>query len=332
MLKRLLVAAAAGAALSVVFGGASGNVWAADYPAKPIRLVIGQPPGGPTDIAARVYAEKMRGLLGQAFIVENKPGAASQLSLKYVVTQEPDGYTLVYGGLGFAVLPYTSKSWDIDSIRDTTPISIIVSLPAGIAASTSMKVNNLDEFMADIRANPGKRNYGNAGATDNLVMQIFRKTADLPFETVRFNGLSPVLQAMYAGDVQFTYTTIGALKPLADQGKVKILVVSGTKRSPLAPDVPAMGELKDASLRGLVSNGWSPGWFGIVGPAKVPADAVNKLYAAGVKVVADPDFVKRMAEIGLEPVGSTPAEFSQRLKDDMAMWQRVTKQMNFQPE
>jgi tripartite-type tricarboxylate transporter receptor subunit TctC len=310
------------------------GIQAADYPAKAVRLIIGQPAGGPTDIAARIFADKLREQLGQPVIVENKPGAATQISIMDLVKAEPDGYTLIYGGLGLSVLPYMSKSYNVDSLRDTTLISLIVDLPAGIAVSTAGmgNVHNLDEFMADIRAHPGKRFYGNMGATDYLLMQVLRQEADLPFETVRFNGASPAFQSMFAGDVQFTYTTIGILKPLVDQGKVRIIVIAGNKRSPLAPGVPTISESRDPKLRALADNGFSPGWQGLVGPARVPQNVVDRLYDASVKVTRDPEFVKRMGDFGLDPVGSTPAEFYQRVKQDMASWQRITKLLNYQPE
>ena len=339
--KRIAAALTRGVAAAACAGAlwSAGVLWsadaqAADYPSKAIRLVVGQPPGGPTDIAARVYADKLHTLLNTAVIVENKPGAASQISIVDVVKAEPDGYTILYGGLGLAVLPYMSKSYNVDSLRDTTPISLIVGLPAGIATSTASmgNVHNLDEFLADIRANPSKRFYGNMGATDYLVMQVFRQAANLPFDTVRFNGAAPAFQSMFAGDVQFTYTTVGILKPLVDQGKVRILVVTGSKRSALAPDVPAISESKDPALRDLTTNGFTSGWFGIVGPAKLPQEVVEKLYTASARIAKDPDFVKRMADVGLEPVGSTPEEFTRRIRDYMASWQRITKQMNFQPE
>lgn len=305
---------------------------AADYPTKPVRLVVGQPPGGPTDIAARVYSDKMRALLGQPMLVENKPGAASQISIQLVAKSEPDGYTTLFGGLGLASLPYLSKSYELDSIRDTTPISMIVSLPTAIAASSAMGVKTLDEFMADIKANPGKRFYGAMGAGDYLIMQAFRIAAGLPFETVRFNGAAPGFQAMFAGDVQFTYTTVGILKPLADQGKLRMLVVAGKTRSKLAPDVPSIFESSNPQIRDLGNNVFQIGWFGLVGPAKLSADIVDKLHRSSIAVTRDAEFVKRMGEIGLEPIGNSPAEFQQRLREDLATWQRVTKQMNVQPE
>ncbi|HXC41668.1 MAG TPA: tripartite tricarboxylate transporter substrate binding protein [Burkholderiales bacterium] len=306
---------------------------AADYPNKPVRLVVGQPPGGPTDLAARVYADKMRPLLGQPMIVENKPGAASQIAIVQVAKSEPDGYAILYGGLGLASLPWMSKSYDIDSLRDTTPISMIVAVPTAIAVSSTLpNIRTLDELIADTKANPGKRFYGSMGATDYLTMQGFRLASGSQFESIRFNGAAPAFQSMYAGDVQIVYTTVGILKPLADQGKLRILAVAGKKRSALVPDVPTLEESKDPKVRDLPNNLLSTGWFGIVGPAKLPQEVVTKLNGDTVKVTHDPDFAKRMADFGLEPLGSTPEEFAARLRVDLAAWQRITKQMNFQPE
>ena len=259
-------------AVAVLVGSAwSAALHAADYPTKPVRLVVGQPPGGPTDIAARVYADKMRAYIGQTMVVENKPGAASMISINLVAKADPDGYTTMFGGLGLATLPYLNKSYEIDSIRDTTPISIIVTLPTAIAAVSTLNVRTLDELMADLKANPNKRFYGNMGSTDYLVMQALKQAAGMPFETVRFNGAAPAFQAMHAGDVQVIYTTVGILKPLADQGKLRILVVAGNSRSQLTPDIPAMSESSNPVIRDLANNVFTRGWFGLVGPAKLPA-------------------------------------------------------------
>jgi len=321
---------------AVMLGCASLQAWAQSYPAKPIRLIVGQPPGGPTDLAARVYADKMRSALDQQMIVENRPGAASQVAILQVAKADPDGYTMLYGGLGLATLPWMSKSYTADSVRDFTPISIIVSVPTAIAAASHMGVRNFDEFVAHLKANPGQRNYANFGATDLLQMMLFRRATGTEFETIRFNGAAPGFQAMFAGDVHFTYTTIGILKPLADAGKLRILAVAGARRSALTPDVPTLAEVGTPDIRpGLLEmtkTVFAGGWFGLVGPANLPPQIVASLHQATAKVARDADFSKRMADFALEPVGNTPAEFAQRVRDDLATWRRITQDLKYEAQ
>jgi tripartite-type tricarboxylate transporter receptor subunit TctC len=212
-------------------------------------MIVGQPPGGPTDLAARVLGEALQGTLGQPVVVENRPGAAGQIGLQAVAKAEPDGYTLCFTGASLVSVPAMSKSYPIDTLKDFTMISRIVSLATGIFVSSRMGVNTLDEFIADLKKNPGKRFYGNMGAADFLTMTKFEKAAGIDWDVVRFNGAAPAFQALFAGDVQFSYTTVGAIKPYADAGKVKIIAVSGTKRSALVPDVPAIGESNIPAVR-----------------------------------------------------------------------------------
>jgi tripartite-type tricarboxylate transporter receptor subunit TctC len=326
----------AGACLAALMLAASAAI-AQQFPSKPIRLIVGQPPGGPTDLSARVYADKMRSALGEQVIIENRPGAQSQVSILHVAKSDPDGYTLLFGGLGLATLPWMSKTYTVDSLKDFTPISIIVGVPTAIAVPAQLGVKNFDEFIADLKANPGKRNYANMGITDQLQMQLFRRATGTEFETIRFNGAAPALQAMYAGDVHIVYTTIGILKPLADQGKLRILAVTGSKRSSLAPEVPTIYEVGTPDIRARISElartiYGGGGWFGLLGPGNLPAPIVNTLHQATVKVTQDAEFAKRMGDFALEPVGSTPAEFSERIRSDLAAWRKITQDLKYEPQ
>jgi tripartite-type tricarboxylate transporter receptor subunit TctC len=305
------------------------------YPTKPVRMLVGQPPGGPTDIAARVYGDKLRALLNQPVIVDNRPGAQTQIAILMTAKAEPDGYTLLYAGPGLVTLPSMSKSYTADSIRDFTPISLLVTIPLAIASSAQLPVKTFDEFIADLRANPGKRNYANSGLPDYMHMMVFKRITGTDFVTVRFNGQEPAFQSMFSGDTQFTYTTVGALKPVADSGKVRILAVMGDKRSSLVPDIPALVECGDAQLRPKLAQlaSYLPvSWFGLVGPANLPAAAVDVLSAATTKVGRDADYKKRMDALALETVGSTPAEFAQRIRDDVDNWRKITQETNYVPQ
>jgi tripartite-type tricarboxylate transporter receptor subunit TctC len=327
-----LGAAAMATALLAVAAAWLPAAQAADYPSKPIRMIVGQPPGGPTDLAARVLADGLQGALGQPVIVENRPGAAGQIGLQAAASAQADGYTLCFTGASLVSVPAMSKSYPIDTLRDFTMISQIVGLATAIFVSPRMGVNTLDEFIADLKKNPGKRFYGNMGAGDFLTMSKFEKAAGIDWEVVRFNGAAPAFQALFAGDVQFSYTTVGALKPYADAGKIKLLAVSGTKRSSLAPEVPAIGESSIAAVRDLATGTMSGSWFALVGPAGMPKNVVDTVYSAVQKLSKNPDYARAMGKFGLEPVGSSPDEFREQVKRELEAWAQVVKELNYQPQ
>lgn len=300
---------------------------ASDYPSRPIRLVVGQPPGGPNDIGARLFADKLRTAIGQTVIVENKPGAATQIAISYVVRSKPDGYTLLYGGNTLGSLPFTSKVYDMDWTRDLTPIAVLAGLPLGIAVSSSVDAKDLNGFLADLRANPGKRFYASLGSSDVISMELMRRAGGLQFDSVRYNGAAPGIQNLLSGFVHFTYTTLGVLKPLQEQGKVRVVAIWGDRRSPILPDVPAITEVKE-----FANLPFTPSWHGIVGPANMPADVLQKLSTAIGKVTSDPDYISRMSAQGMEVVGAGPKETAERLKSDTASWQRIAKELDLKPE
>jgi tripartite-type tricarboxylate transporter receptor subunit TctC len=174
------------------------------------------------------------------------------------------------------------------------------------------------------------------GATDYMQMEVFRKVAGLDWLTVRFNGAAPALQSIYAGDGQFTYTTVGLLKPLQDAGKMRMIAVMGANRSALSPEIPTVVEAAPPSMKAamaeMVKVSTIGSVFGLAGPAKLPQPVVNTLYEASIKVTKDPEFVKRMADFGLNTLGSTPAEYQQKIRDDMARWKRLAADLKYEPQ
>jgi len=327
---QLLTIAAAAASIAVLAPNASAQ--SGTYPSKPVRMLVGQPPGGPTDLAARVFADKLREQIGQPVVVENRPGAAAQISILQTAQAAPDGYTLNYVGPGITTLPVLSKTYTIDSLKDLTMISRIVNLSVALMVSSALNVRNLDEFVADLKANPGKRFYANMGATDLMTMTHVLQTLAVPYEVIRFNGAAPAFQSLFAGDVHFTYTTVGVAKPHADAGKLRLLAVTGHKRSPLVPDVPAIGESSNPAVRALADGVFGGSWFGLIGPGNLPKDIVDKLWGASVRVTRDADFVKRMGDFALEPVGGTPQEFETRVRRDLEVYRALAKQLKIEPQ
>lgn len=326
---RWAAAGVAAASLVCWMPGASAQ---AGFPSKPLRMIVGQPPGGPTDLAARALADKMGGVLGQPVIVENRPGAAGQIGLTAIAQAAPDGYTLGYSGASMVSVPAMSKSYSIDTLKDFTMISQVVNLATAILVSPKMGVNTLEEFIADLKKNPGRRFYGAMGAADLLTMSMVEKAAGIDWEVVRFNGAAPAFQALFSGDVQFSYTTVGATKPYVDAGKVKLIAVSGTKRSALAPEVPAIGESSIPAVRELGKGAMSGSWFALIGPAGMQRSVVDPVYAAVQRASKDPDYVKTMAKFGLEPVASSPDEFRERVRYELEAWKQIVKELNYEPQ
>jgi tripartite-type tricarboxylate transporter receptor subunit TctC len=307
---------------------------AADYPSKPIRLIIGQPPAGTTDLAGRIYAEKMREALGQPMIVENRPGAGTQLGLQMTAQAEPDGYVLNYAGASLSILPSTSKSWTLDATRDLTPISYIVRGVNGLGVQPNAPYKTLDEFIAYAKANPGKINYANISSPDLFAFTMLKNAAGIDFVTVRYNGATPAVQAVMAGQADIVAATIGSIiDGFVNAGKLRVLAVMTYDRSPLKPDMPAFGESSHAAVREASRfSGMGSFWFGLVGPGKLPRDVVAKLHEATVKVSKDADYLARIRALGLQSIASTPEALTKLIVEETAKFKEVAKQAGVEPQ
>lgn len=275
------------------------------YPAKPIRLVVGYTPGGAADVIARIFGEALGRHLGQTVQVDNKPGAGSTLGSDIVARAPADGYTLLLG---------TATLYGIDQHlykvkyghADFTPITLAATSPLILAVNKNLGPRNVAELMAHARANPGKLNYAHSGigGTPQLAGIGFEKAVGVPMTHVPYKGGAPALQAVVAGDVQLSFGTAASVLPLGQQGQVRMLGVSSLTRSAIAPELPTLVE------QGLP--GFDYGfWFGLFGPGKLPADVADKLFAAAVKALAEPEVKARLLAGGNEAQASkSPAEFA----------------------
>jgi tripartite-type tricarboxylate transporter receptor subunit TctC len=308
--------------------------FAQTYPSKPIRLILGNPPGGPTDLAARAFGEKMQAVLGQPFVVENRAGAGTFVATQAVSQAQPDGYTLLYGTAGVVTGPILSKSWTLDALKDLTPISQLVRGLLLVGANPNVPFKTADEWIAYARANPGKLNYANISVTDLISFEVVRNALNLKWEVVRFNGAVPAQTAVMGGQADFYSIPVGRqAKELADAGKIKILGVMTTERSKLMPQIPSFGESNHAELREVAKfSGTGTYWFSLMGPGNLPRSIVNVLYQSATKVSADADYGKKLADLGLEPIANTPEAFASAIASDRTRYAAETKKLGLEPQ
>jgi tripartite-type tricarboxylate transporter receptor subunit TctC len=297
-----------------------GAALAQAYPAKPIRFVVGFPPGGGTDIMARLLAAKLPEYLGQPIVVENRPGAATNIAMEQVARAAPDGYTVLVTTATMAMNPAFYRKLPFDVLRDFAPVSIFSDSPNVLAVRVGLAAKDAGELVALARAKPGVLNYSSAGTgtTQHMTGELFKLRTETDIVHVPFKGTGPSLTALIAGDVDMTYVNIPALIPHVKAGRLRALAVAGARRSELMPDVPTM---KEAGVDGVEVTIW----YGVVAPAATPRAVVDTLAAAVIKAARAPDIRQRLLEQGAEPIGSTPEAFGAQLREEVARWRKVVE-------
>jgi len=296
------------------------------WPSKVIKLVVPYPPGGSTDVTARVVAENLRPELGRSVVVENKGGAAANIGADYVAKSAPDGYTLLMATSTHATNPSLYKSLPYDFARDFTPISQIAFIPNLLVVNPGVPVATLSEFIKYVKETTRKVNYGSAGngSSQHLSGALFNSMVGGNMEHIAYKGGAPATADLVGGQIQAVFAPLVEVLSFVQAGKLKALGITTNKRSPLLPEVPAIGEF----LRGYEVALWN----GILVPTGTPDAIVQKLNAAIVKVLGQPDIRKRLADQGSEPVGSSPAEFKQFIGTEMEKWKALVKLSGAQAE
>jgi tripartite-type tricarboxylate transporter receptor subunit TctC len=298
----------------------------ADYPTKPITLIVPYPPGGPTDIAGRVVAERLPARLGQTIVVVNRPGAATAIGVEQLAQSTPDGYTIGMVASGLPLLPITSKAFKLDIHRDLVPITQIMGGPLVLAVTSALPQKTVKEFIDYAKRNPGKLNFAAGGASDSLANDVLKSAAGISSETILYNGGAPVLQALAANEAQYALVPVSTGKPHVDAGKIRFLAVTGTKRFSLAPELPTMPE---AGVSGFSITAW----YGLAGPRGLPREIVNALHAATVEIVKSPEVSARLLQVaGMEVVGSTPDEFGRLIAADHDLWSKAAQRAGVKPQ
>src|SRR5437762_2047884 len=289
------------------------------YPNRPLRFVVGFTPGGGVDINARLLAARMSEYLGQQVVVENKPGAGTNIANEYVARSTPDGYTLLFNSAAFAVnlALYRNPPY---ALRDFAPVSVFSESVNLLVVSASLPARTLQDLVTMAKERPGSLNYSSAGAgtTQHMAAELFKLRTGTNIVHVPYKGSAPALTALIAGEVQLSFSNTVAIHQHVRSGRLRALAVAGAKRTDLMPDVPTM---KEAGVEDVEV----PLWFGLLAPAGTPREVVQLLAANVAKAARSSDLRQKLIEQGADPVGNTPEEFERQLREEDARWQEVVK-------
>jgi tripartite-type tricarboxylate transporter receptor subunit TctC len=292
----------------------------AQWPQKPVKVIVPFPPGGVTDSIARITADWLTGRLGQPVIAENRPGASGAIAADFVARSEADGYTLFSASTPqLAIVPYVQKI-TYDPLKDFAPISIVGTNPFALACNEKLPAKSLTEFVDYVKSRPGQLNYGSpgSGSVGHLTMALFLARAGLKMEAVLYKGGGPAMADVLAGQVECYFGNLNEVLPHVGSGRIRVYAVSGDKRAPQIAQVPTVAEQGFPGFRTVT-------WNGYVAPAATPRDIVERIareIAAGCK---DQGFVGRLAKIGVDAVCSTPAEFAQAIREDLNTWKEAVQ-------
>lgn len=317
--RRTLMAGIASAAFPAARAQGDG---AADYPNRPIRMVVAFTPGGGTDIVGRLASKGISDMLGQPVVVDNRPGAGGNIGTEFVARAAPDGYTLVTGGTGsHAINSSLYPKLSFDPIADFSPISLVASTPYLMVVNNSLPVKTLQEFIQYAKAPPRQINMASSsnGGMPHLSGELFKMMTGVKMTHIPYKGTGSIFTDLIAGEVQVLFGDIMATIPHVRSGRLRALGVTSTTRSPILPDVPTISE---AGVPGYDS----VGWFGVFAPANTPRPIINKLHAALVKYTSLPDVRERFAGLGADVIANTPQQFAVIQKADTARWARVVKE------
>ena len=296
----------------------SANAAAQAYPAKPVRFVVPYPPGGVNDIVARLIGSRMAAALGSQWIVDNRAGRGGIIGAEAVSKAQPDGYTLVHGGMGsFTLAPFLGKV-PYDSLRDFTPITLTARAPNVLAVHPSLPPRTVKELIALAKSRPGELNYATpgVGSTPHLTAALFVSMSGVRMVHIPYKGGAPATIDLLAGQVPVGFAPIASLAPQITSGRLRGLGVTSLQRSPSLPNVPTLSE---AGLAGFEMNPW----FGVLAPAAVPAEVIGKLNAELVRILRTPEIAQQFAAHGVEAAHSTAEEFVAVIRSDLQKWGKV---------
>lgn len=297
------------------------------WPQKPIRIVVPFAPGGNTDSIARVIAERFTQILGQAVVVDNKVGAGGTIAAEFVAKAPADGYTLMMAAMPvMAVLPVINKT-NFDPLRDFVPISNVGSNPFVMGIHKSVPANNLPEFVAYMRKNPGKFNYasGGSGSVSHLSAALFVKRADLDMTHISYKGGAPAVTDLLGGNVQMYFGNFSELYPHVSGGNIRIIGVSSEKRAAQLPQVATIAESGFPGFKTVT-------WNGLMAPAGTPPAVVARLADAVREALAAEGTQSKFQQMGVDAIGSSPREFAETLRADIAVWSEAAKAANLKME
>lgn len=304
------------------------SAWAqTNFPVKPMRILIGFTPGGFTDIAGRMVAQGLSDAFGQQVVAENRPGANGGVAAEQTARAAPDGYTFYMASPGHTTNPMLQARTHYDPIKDFTPISLFAGIPNVLVIHPSVPVKTLKELVALIKSKPGYLTLATTGvgAPGHLSGELMQMLTGTKLIHVPYKGSAPVMVDLIGGQVDLSFPSTASALPFVQQGRIRAIAVTSARRSPAYPDVPTMME---AGLPEFVVQGG----YGVLGPARMPKEAVARLSSEIIKITKNPDIRARLLKLGAEAVGNTPEEFAAFIVADHAKWARVIKAANMKKE
>lgn len=291
------------------------------YPSKPVRLVSPYAAGGSNDFVTRAVGERLAAALGQPFLVENKPGAATILANDMVAKAPADGYTLLMCALPISTAPALMAKVPYDALKDLAPITLTARLPAFLVVNPAvLDVNSVKEVVAAAKARPGALSYAGAGSGSalHLAMELLKQTAGIDLQYIPFKGSAPATAAVLGGQLPLMFETLGLAQPHQKTGKLRILATTAAQRVAEAPEIPTFREVGYPEVVAYA-------WFGLMAPAGTPQAIIETLNRETVRILRDPDVAKRFATQGVEPAPTTPAEFGAFLRSETEKWGKVIR-------
>ena len=311
-------------AINLLFAG---NLLAQDYPNKPIKVLVGYAPGGAVDLVARTLGQSLSTSMGQPIVIENKPGAGTNIAVKQLIDSPPDGYTLMVAANALAanMSLYKPQPFDID--KDITPIAMIGRVPVVIATSAESKYQKLSDLIKAARANPDFITYGTPGngATPHMAMKFFEQAAGISLKHVPYKGGSPAITDLIGSQLDLVAVNMLEVAPHVKSGKLKIVAVMSAKRSPLFPDVPTVAESGFPGFEASV-------WYSLIAPAKTPASIVKTLHTQVEKALQSKEMMERLGSVGGEVSPGTTAQFTAYLNSERKRYEKLVREANIQPD
>lgn len=310
-----------GCAAALLGIGVCATAGAQQYPARAVRVIVPFAPGGGTDILTRIMAPRTGELLGQQLVIDNRPGASSQIGTELVARAAPDGYTILHVDTSFNSNPSLYPKLPYDAIKDFAPISLLASAPVVLVIHPSVPVKTLKELIALAKARPGQLNFatGGAGSATHLGVELLKSAAKIDLVHIPYKGSGPAAVAVLSGQVFMMFGGPSSLAPHVASGRLRAIAITGGKRNTAMPEVPTFAE---AGLQGVDSGTY---WSSLA-PAATPRSIVNALSGAMAKALRAPDIHQRLIDLGFDPIGSTPEESAATIRSEIAKWAKVVRE------
>ena len=297
------------------------------WPSKPVRFIVPFPPGGATDVAARSVGDKLTKALNQQVVIDNRAGASGAIGAAEVARAEPDGYTILFAADPVVTLHLAMKNVQFDINRDFVTVTQVTTQPLAVAVHASVPANTIQEFIALVRANPGKYSFAHSGigSGQHLSGELLKKLAGIEMEQVPYKGGGPAVQDLVAGQVPAAVLGSTPVTPHHKSGRIRILAFTSRDRLPTMPEIPTLHESGFAGFD-------TTQWLGLLAPRGTSAEVVDRLYNETKKALAMEDVKQRLAQASLVPVGSSPKEFEALIRADLERWSSLAKSINLQPQ